>query len=178
MSFTECQGKPFYQQGLLKKHEAFETDFTVHRDRVNDVCANGEELIKKVVTSKIFYSIIYIYYFCVKFKKNRSSVLCSFCMFPTEQPPRRQHQCQDVSFARQSVWPGESSSSKENQAGWKLCLPAVQLESWCGGVLDWYEYRNVNMASFDRPFNTVSILNAAGLKRFLQAISNSLWGQT
>uniref|UniRef100_A0A668ATS1 Spectrin alpha, non-erythrocytic 1 n=1 Tax=Myripristis murdjan TaxID=586833 RepID=A0A668ATS1_9TELE len=25
-------------QGLLKKHEAFETDFTVHRDRVNDVC--------------------------------------------------------------------------------------------------------------------------------------------
>uniref|UniRef100_M3XK81 Spectrin alpha chain, non-erythrocytic 1 n=2 Tax=Latimeria chalumnae TaxID=7897 RepID=M3XK81_LATCH len=34
-------------QGLLKKHEAFETDFTVHKDRVNDVCANGEELIKK-----------------------------------------------------------------------------------------------------------------------------------
>ncbi|XP_055009555.1 spectrin alpha chain, non-erythrocytic 1 isoform X1 [Boleophthalmus pectinirostris] len=34
-------------QGLLKKHEAFETDFTVHRDRVNDVCANGEELVKK-----------------------------------------------------------------------------------------------------------------------------------
>uniref|UniRef100_A0A669BW01 Spectrin alpha chain, non-erythrocytic 1 n=1 Tax=Oreochromis niloticus TaxID=8128 RepID=A0A669BW01_ORENI len=38
-------------QGLLKKHEAFETDFTVHRDRVNDVCANGEELIKKVLTN-------------------------------------------------------------------------------------------------------------------------------
>uniref|UniRef100_A0AAQ4Q8H5 Spectrin alpha, non-erythrocytic 1 n=1 Tax=Gasterosteus aculeatus aculeatus TaxID=481459 RepID=A0AAQ4Q8H5_GASAC len=34
-------------QGLLKKHEAFETDFTVHRDRVSDVCTNGEELIKK-----------------------------------------------------------------------------------------------------------------------------------
>uniref|UniRef100_A0A8C4X8M7 Spectrin alpha chain, non-erythrocytic 1 n=1 Tax=Erpetoichthys calabaricus TaxID=27687 RepID=A0A8C4X8M7_ERPCA len=34
-------------QGLLKKHEAFETDFTVHRERVNDVCSNGEELIKK-----------------------------------------------------------------------------------------------------------------------------------
>ncbi|XP_056875429.1 spectrin alpha chain, non-erythrocytic 1 isoform X4 [Takifugu flavidus] len=34
-------------QGLLKKHEAFETDFTVHRDRVGDVCSNGEELIKK-----------------------------------------------------------------------------------------------------------------------------------
>uniref|UniRef100_A0A8C6JA33 Spectrin alpha chain, non-erythrocytic 1 n=1 Tax=Melopsittacus undulatus TaxID=13146 RepID=A0A8C6JA33_MELUD len=35
-------------QGLLKKHEAFETDFTVHKDRVNDVCANGEDLIKKL----------------------------------------------------------------------------------------------------------------------------------
>nr|XP_015222659.1 PREDICTED: spectrin alpha chain, non-erythrocytic 1 isoform X3 [Lepisosteus oculatus] len=34
-------------QGLLKKHEAFETDFTVHRDRVNDVCANGDDLIQK-----------------------------------------------------------------------------------------------------------------------------------
>ncbi|XP_073496310.1 spectrin alpha chain, non-erythrocytic 1 isoform X3 [Phyllobates terribilis] len=34
-------------QGLLKKHEAFETDFTVHKDRVHDVCANGEELIQK-----------------------------------------------------------------------------------------------------------------------------------
>ncbi|CAF90368.1 unnamed protein product [Tetraodon nigroviridis] len=34
-------------QGLLKKHEAFETDFTVHRDRVGDVCSNGGELIKK-----------------------------------------------------------------------------------------------------------------------------------
>ncbi|MGH0132604.1 UNVERIFIED_CONTAM: hypothetical protein FKN15_040755 [Acipenser sinensis] len=33
--------------GLLKKHEAFETDFTVHRDRVNDVCVNGDDLIKK-----------------------------------------------------------------------------------------------------------------------------------
>uniref|UniRef100_A0A8C3INK2 Spectrin alpha chain, non-erythrocytic 1 n=1 Tax=Chrysemys picta bellii TaxID=8478 RepID=A0A8C3INK2_CHRPI len=43
-------------QGLLKKHEAFETDFTVHKDRVNDVCANGEDLIKKVsenITAKI-----------------------------------------------------------------------------------------------------------------------------
>uniref|UniRef100_A0A8C4KCW5 Spectrin alpha, non-erythrocytic 1 n=1 Tax=Dromaius novaehollandiae TaxID=8790 RepID=A0A8C4KCW5_DRONO len=36
-------------QGLLKKHEAFETDFTVHKDRVNDVCANGEDLIKKAL---------------------------------------------------------------------------------------------------------------------------------
>ncbi|KAG9477641.1 hypothetical protein GDO78_012912 [Eleutherodactylus coqui] len=34
-------------QGLLKKHEAFETDFTVHKDRVHDVCTNGEDLIQK-----------------------------------------------------------------------------------------------------------------------------------
>ncbi|XP_068925579.1 spectrin alpha chain, non-erythrocytic 1 isoform X9 [Petaurus breviceps papuanus] len=34
-------------QGLLKKHEAFETDFTVHKDRVSDVCTNGQDLIKK-----------------------------------------------------------------------------------------------------------------------------------
>ncbi|XP_072287916.1 spectrin alpha chain, non-erythrocytic 1 isoform X3 [Pyxicephalus adspersus] len=34
-------------QGLLKKHEAFETDFTVHKERVHDVCANGEDLIGK-----------------------------------------------------------------------------------------------------------------------------------
>lgn len=53
MRITECQGNTSPQQGLLKKHEAFETDFTVHRDRVNDVCANGEELIKKV----LLYSI-------------------------------------------------------------------------------------------------------------------------
>ncbi|KAI2651505.1 Spectrin alpha chain, non-erythrocytic 1 [Labeo rohita] len=40
-------------QGLLKKHEAFETDFTVHRDRVNDVCSNGDELIKKALRGKV-----------------------------------------------------------------------------------------------------------------------------
>ncbi|KAM8933889.1 spectrin alpha chain, non-erythrocytic 1 isoform 4-T4 [Pelodytes ibericus] len=34
-------------QGLLKKHEAFETDFTVHKDRVHDVCTSGEDLIQK-----------------------------------------------------------------------------------------------------------------------------------
>ncbi len=48
MIFTKSHKNFCFQQGLLKKHEAFETDFTVHRDRVNDVCANGEELIKKV----------------------------------------------------------------------------------------------------------------------------------
>uniref|UniRef100_A0A452V9R5 Spectrin alpha chain, non-erythrocytic 1 n=1 Tax=Ursus maritimus TaxID=29073 RepID=A0A452V9R5_URSMA len=39
--------------GLLKKHEAFETDFTVHKDRVNDVCSNGQDLIKKVSLENI-----------------------------------------------------------------------------------------------------------------------------
>lgn len=38
---------------MLKKHEAFETDFTVHRDRVNDVCVNGDELIKKVLPARL-----------------------------------------------------------------------------------------------------------------------------
>uniref|UniRef100_A0A8C4WXB9 Spectrin alpha, non-erythrocytic 1 n=1 Tax=Eptatretus burgeri TaxID=7764 RepID=A0A8C4WXB9_EPTBU len=34
-------------QGLLKKHEAFETDFAVHHERVNDVCTNAEQLVQK-----------------------------------------------------------------------------------------------------------------------------------
>ena len=33
-------------QGLLKKHKAFETDFTVHRDRVADIRSQGEKLIE------------------------------------------------------------------------------------------------------------------------------------
>lgn len=49
--------KRLLSQGLLKKHEAFETDFTVHRDRVNDVCTNGDELIKKVVLPFNLYVI-------------------------------------------------------------------------------------------------------------------------
>lgn len=32
-------------QGLLKKHDAFETDFAVHRDRCNDICEAGNKLI-------------------------------------------------------------------------------------------------------------------------------------
>ncbi|XP_050699362.1 spectrin alpha chain-like isoform X2 [Eriocheir sinensis] len=32
-------------QGLLKKHDAFETDFAVHRDRCNDVCVAGAKLV-------------------------------------------------------------------------------------------------------------------------------------
>ncbi|XP_014291962.1 spectrin alpha chain isoform X1 [Halyomorpha halys] len=32
-------------QGLLKKHDAFETDFAAHRDRCADICSAGENLI-------------------------------------------------------------------------------------------------------------------------------------
>ncbi|XP_066994169.1 spectrin alpha chain isoform X3 [Anabrus simplex] len=32
-------------QGLLKKHDAFETDFAAHRDRCADICGAGEKLI-------------------------------------------------------------------------------------------------------------------------------------
>ena len=32
-------------QGLLKKHDAFETDFKVHRDRAEEVTRDGEKLI-------------------------------------------------------------------------------------------------------------------------------------
>lgn len=35
-------------QGLLKKHEGFETNFAVHRDRCNDIRASGEKLIDDV----------------------------------------------------------------------------------------------------------------------------------
>ena len=33
-------------QGLLKKYDAFETDFAVHRDRCNDICEAGNNLIR------------------------------------------------------------------------------------------------------------------------------------
>ncbi|XP_051167041.1 spectrin alpha chain [Leptopilina boulardi] len=33
-------------QGLLKKHDAFETDFTAHGERCKDICKDGEKLIK------------------------------------------------------------------------------------------------------------------------------------
>ena len=32
-------------QGLLKKHDAFETDLTVHRDRCAGICGDGNKLI-------------------------------------------------------------------------------------------------------------------------------------
>ena len=35
----------FFPQGLLKKHDAFETDFQVHRDRSGEVTKEGDKLI-------------------------------------------------------------------------------------------------------------------------------------
>lgn len=35
-------------QSLLKKHEALENDFAVHKNRVQDVCAQGEDILSKV----------------------------------------------------------------------------------------------------------------------------------
>lgn len=32
-------------QGLLKKHDAFETDFAAHRDRCLDICNEGDTLL-------------------------------------------------------------------------------------------------------------------------------------
>lgn len=32
-------------QGLLKKHDALETDFAVHRERCADICATGDKLV-------------------------------------------------------------------------------------------------------------------------------------
>ena len=37
-----------FLQGLLKKHEAFETDLEVHRERVQDIENDGNQLIEKV----------------------------------------------------------------------------------------------------------------------------------
>lgn len=37
-----------FYQGLLKKHEAFETDLEVHRERVQDIEDVGNKLIEKV----------------------------------------------------------------------------------------------------------------------------------
>lgn len=41
-------------QSLLKKHEAVENDFAVHKTRVQNVCAQGEEDIISKVSSEEF----------------------------------------------------------------------------------------------------------------------------
>ena len=33
-------------QGLLKKHDAFETDLSVHTDRCTELCSAGQKLIE------------------------------------------------------------------------------------------------------------------------------------
>jgi spectrin alpha len=40
-------------QGMIKKHEAFETDFSVHRDRCQDIQKAGEKLIEQVRKSNV-----------------------------------------------------------------------------------------------------------------------------
>lgn len=42
-----------FPQSLLKKHKALENDFAVHETRVQDVCAQGEDILNKVSTSGI-----------------------------------------------------------------------------------------------------------------------------
>lgn len=37
-----------FMQSLLKKLEALENDFAVHQTRVQNVCAQGEEILSKV----------------------------------------------------------------------------------------------------------------------------------
>lgn len=44
MSVVYC-----FLQGLLKKHEAFETDFQVHRDRCAEIKKEGHRLIDEVM---------------------------------------------------------------------------------------------------------------------------------
>lgn len=41
-------GVAYFVQGLLKKHQAFETDLEVHRERVQDIENDGNQLIEKV----------------------------------------------------------------------------------------------------------------------------------
>lgn len=44
-SLSQCF---LFYKGLLKKHEAFETDLEVHRERVQDIEDAGNKLIEKV----------------------------------------------------------------------------------------------------------------------------------
>lgn len=37
-----------FMQSLLKKHEALDNDFAVHEARVQNVCAQGEDILSKV----------------------------------------------------------------------------------------------------------------------------------
>lgn len=45
ISTSECGHTLPAAQGLIKKHDAFETDFNVHRERLNEIIKQGENLI-------------------------------------------------------------------------------------------------------------------------------------
>jgi spectrin alpha len=47
ISSSECGNTLAAAQGLLKKHDAFETDFNVHRERVDDIISQGLALIEQ-----------------------------------------------------------------------------------------------------------------------------------
>jgi len=46
ISGSECGNTLAAAQGLIKKHDAFETDFNVHKERLLDIVKQGEELIE------------------------------------------------------------------------------------------------------------------------------------
>lgn len=114
-------------QGLLKKHEAFETDFTVHRDRVNDVCANGDELIKKVA---------------LLFKTHLISSRCLCCPTDTEPSLQENHNVDNITAKMKSlrgkVTELERAAAQrkakldENSAFLQFNWKADVVESWIG----------------------------------------------
>ncbi len=46
LSSSECGNTLAAAQGLIKKHDAFETDFNVHKERLNEIIRQGESLIE------------------------------------------------------------------------------------------------------------------------------------
>jgi len=47
ISSSECGNTLAAAQGLIKKHDAFETDFNVHKERVDDIVSQGNALIEQ-----------------------------------------------------------------------------------------------------------------------------------
>jgi spectrin alpha len=47
ISSNECGNTLAAAQGLIKKHDAFETDFNVHKERTDEIIKHGEQLIEK-----------------------------------------------------------------------------------------------------------------------------------
>ena len=46
LSSSECGNTLAAAQGLIKKHDAFETDFNVHKERLLDIIKQGETLVE------------------------------------------------------------------------------------------------------------------------------------